>query len=264
MDMAPASPGSALEIGHLSPGRDEACFPGYLGNQYSVHYVGMQGKNRTASVYGPPMSQGKTLFVGALLLVAVVLAVPAVAGDDPDFPQLDPRALHYSQGEDHELAVVGGSVYLLGRHLECVDGDDPLADLALCIYGPILLETTEISGTFEGGPAAPLLTVIYLPDDFADDPWDVVATGGDGVVQLSVTGALRVHVAEVPTDGSTPTQATHDVPCDATSRAFDAVSTLLWFSCGPIALNYDTGSQTIYARCRTTWLFPGQKVASSG
>jgi hypothetical protein len=146
-----------------------------------------------------------------------------------------------------QLAAVDGAVYLVDRELRCVGDKDPQIDLALCVYGPISLETTDTPEIhWQGAPEAPLLAVIYLPDEMADGPWDITASGGDGTVQLAVISQAHVHVLTIPTDGSAETGSTYDLPCESTSRVFDASTPVLWFSCGPVAPNYETGTQIIY------------------
>ena len=182
---------------------------------------------------------------GALIAIASVAMMASAA--DGDVPQLDSRALHFSEGGSLKLAAVDGVVYLVGRQLRCVGDEDPQIDLALCVYGPIALETTDTPEIhWQGAPEAPLLAVIYLPDEMADGHWDITASGGDGTLQLAVISQAHVHVLTISTDGSAETGSTYDLPCESTSRVFDASTPVLWFSCGPVALNYETGAQIIY------------------
>ena len=192
------------------------------------------------------MSRGKTLIL--LAVAGALIASPAAAGDEPAIPQRDPRDLSYEEPLHQRLARVGEALYLATRAFDCqrlepVDPDDEI-----CVWGPITLAALHDDPTGPPFiPGVPLVTKFAAPESFDGEITTLVASGrSDGVVLVAGIGETELIVSEIPTDGSAPTTRVYDVVCDG-HAAFDAVDPFLWFSCGPIALNYQTGSQILFS-----------------
>lgn len=219
----------------------DPCFPIYLGNHYSGYYVqNTRGVRAIPGVSLSDMRRGKSLFVGTILLVA--LAVPALVVGAPDLPQRDPRSLIAGGSGAAGRVMVGESLYYADS---CPNEEDRLE---LCVFGPVTIDSLRYPSVFMN-EVVPLIA--RFDGGFGPDPLVVTAAAFGDTLRVAVVEADSVFVAVIPLNGDAISRSSYDSPCLGTSpfstvATFDRVEALLWFSCGPVALNYETGTLTIY------------------